>query len=205
MNLVSRIIFAALLWAIVAPVMPSALVAQQGGDGDGRPVATVTPMTAPAPVIDGRLDDEAWTLGEPITEFFQREPVEGEPVSERTEVRILADAEALYVGAWLYDRRADEIVTGSRTCVRAGRPRLTLGTDSSGSGSPGSTTAPGRPFWFPTYSTDRRLGGITTVKRFHGTTKGSTRACCEIASTAVYTTRYPGKSTIQLKSKMAIC
>ena len=71
-------------------------------------------MTTPPPVIDGRLDDEAWTLGEPITEFFQREPVEGEPVSERTEVRILADAEALYVGAWLYDRSADEIVTGER-------------------------------------------------------------------------------------------
>ena len=114
MNLRSRIIFAALLWAIAAPVMPVALAAQQGGEREGGPVATVTPMTAPPPLIDGRLDDEAWTLGEPITEFFQREPVEGEPVSERTEVRILADAEALYVGAWLYDRSADEIVTGER-------------------------------------------------------------------------------------------
>ena len=54
-----------------------------------------------APVIDGRLDDGVWARAQPITGFVQREPVEGEPVSERTEVRIVADEEALYVGAWL--------------------------------------------------------------------------------------------------------
>ena len=37
----------------------------------------------------------------PITEFSQREPVEGDPVFERTEVRLLIDDEALYIGAWL--------------------------------------------------------------------------------------------------------
>ena len=96
--------------------MPVALAAQQGGrrrrrSGGDRDADDHAPARHDH---DGRLDDEAWTLGEPITEFFQREPVEGEPVSERTEVRILADAEALYVGAWLYDRSADEIVTGER-------------------------------------------------------------------------------------------
>ena len=77
-------------------------------------MATVTRITTTPPIVDGRLDDDAWSLGAPITDFFQREPAEGEPVSERTEVRILADGEALYVGAWLYDRSADQIVMGER-------------------------------------------------------------------------------------------
>ena len=112
MNSRSRVAFTALLWAVTASVMPVALSAQE--DGAGGPVASVTAITTAPPIIDGRLDDEAWSLGEPITDFFQREPVEGEPVSERTEVRILADAEALYVGAWLFDRSAEQIVTGER-------------------------------------------------------------------------------------------
>jgi hypothetical protein len=103
-----------LLLALAATVTPIALDAQQDGNGRGRPMASVTRITTTPPIIDGRLDDEAWVLGQPITDFFQREPVEGEPVSERTEVRILADGEALYVGAWLYDRSPDDIVTGER-------------------------------------------------------------------------------------------
>jgi hypothetical protein len=38
--------------------------------------------------------------------------MEGETVSERTEVRILYDGEALYVGAWLFDREPSGIVVG---------------------------------------------------------------------------------------------
>ena len=104
------------LFLVCACATPLGLAAQQDGDANGRadPTASVTAIVANPPIIDGRLDDEAWSLGEPITQFFQREPVEGEPVSERTEVRFLADGEALYVGAWLYDRSPDQIVTGER-------------------------------------------------------------------------------------------
>ncbi len=106
---------AALLIIAASAVAPLPLGAQQSGDEDPHaPTASVTRITTASPIIDGRLDDDAWSLGEPLTEFFQREPVEGEPVSERTEVRFLADAEALYIGAWLYDRSADQIVTGER-------------------------------------------------------------------------------------------
>ena len=106
----------ALCLVAAASVAPLTLDAQLDGDrnGQGGPIASVARITTAPPIIDGRLDDDAWSLGEPITEFFQREPVEGEPVSERTEVRILVDGEALYVGAWLYDRSADQIVTGER-------------------------------------------------------------------------------------------
>jgi hypothetical protein len=44
----------------------------------------------------------------------QRELREGEPVTERTEVRLLTDGEALYVGAWLFDRDTSGIVRGEK-------------------------------------------------------------------------------------------
>ena len=43
---------------------------------------------------------------------MQREPTEGRPVSERTEVRVTYDQEALYVGAWLFDRDPSAVVLG---------------------------------------------------------------------------------------------
>ncbi|MGE0552489.1 MAG: DUF5916 domain-containing protein [Gemmatimonadales bacterium] len=66
------------------------------------------------PVIDGRLDDSVWTMGEVLGDFRQREPREGAPATERTEVRLLTDGEALYVGAWLYDRNPGGIVPGEK-------------------------------------------------------------------------------------------
>jgi len=66
------------------------------------------------PVIDGRLTDPAWAEATPITGFVQRELHEGAPVTERTEVRIITDGQALYVGAWLYDSDPAGIVPGER-------------------------------------------------------------------------------------------
>jgi hypothetical protein len=56
-----------------------------------------------APKIDGRLDDEAWTLAEPVGGFIQREPNFGAPASERTEFRILYDDRRIYFGIWCFD------------------------------------------------------------------------------------------------------
>ena len=66
------------------------------------------------PVIDGRLDDAAWARAVPMTGFTQREPQDGQPASERTEVRVVFDDEALYVGVWAFDSRPTEIVPGER-------------------------------------------------------------------------------------------
>jgi hypothetical protein len=67
-----------------------------------------------APVIDGKLDDDVWNSGKVYNDFVQRELREGEPVTERTEVRLLTDGEALYVGAWMFDRDASGIVPGEK-------------------------------------------------------------------------------------------
>ena len=55
------------------------------------------------PTLDGRLDDPVWALATPVTELIQSDPDEGKPVSEATAVRIVYDADALYVGARLFD------------------------------------------------------------------------------------------------------
>ncbi len=53
--------------------------------------------------VDGRLDEPAWERAVPITDFTQQEPVEGGTPSERTEIRVVFDEDALYIGAILYD------------------------------------------------------------------------------------------------------
>ena len=53
--------------------------------------------------VDGRLDEEAWARAIAITDFTQKEPVEGGTPSERTEIRVVYDEDALYIGAMLYD------------------------------------------------------------------------------------------------------
>jgi len=77
------------------------------------PVATARAVSAP-PVIDGRLTDSVWQAATPITGFVQRELHEGQPITERTEVRIVTDGEALYVGAWLFDSDHNAIVPGEK-------------------------------------------------------------------------------------------
>jgi hypothetical protein len=84
------------------------------------PDTTMTMIHADAPQIralqiterikvDGKLDDPAWSKAEAADGFTQRDPDEGKPVSERTEVRILIGNDALYVGARLYDHEPGKI------------------------------------------------------------------------------------------------
>jgi hypothetical protein len=58
------------------------------GSEIARPSVEATP-TDRAPKLDGTLNDPLWQLAAPITDFRQREPDEGQPATEKTEVRIL--------------------------------------------------------------------------------------------------------------------
>ena len=63
--------------------------------------ATAVRITGQAPRIDGRLDDAVWLAAPFMSDFTQQRPDEGAAPSERTEVVILYDDAALYVGARL--------------------------------------------------------------------------------------------------------
>ena len=83
---------------------------QDAPDSGSRKVALVSRAEAPL-TIDGALDDAAWQMAMPLTNFIQADPLEGEAPTEQTEVRLLFDDEALYVGVINYDSDPTQIVT----------------------------------------------------------------------------------------------
>ncbi|MDP2320949.1 MAG: DUF5916 domain-containing protein [Acidobacteriota bacterium] len=73
-------------------------------------VATAVRVTE-APTLDGDvLGDPAWHAATPITGFVQEQPNEGQPASEKTEVRVIYTADTLYVGVVLYDSDPSGII-----------------------------------------------------------------------------------------------
>ncbi|HEX9727332.1 MAG TPA: DUF5916 domain-containing protein [Gemmatimonadales bacterium] len=95
---------------LTGPAVSSAQ--QQSLNGVSRPgpaVAVAARAVPGSPSIDGRLDDAVWQLATPITDFTQRDPDEGQPGTERTEVRILYTDAAIYFGVRAYDSEPDRI------------------------------------------------------------------------------------------------
>ena len=62
------------------------------------------------PIVDGRVDDNVWAQLEPFTAFVQQEPNDGEPATERTELRFLVDRETLYVAVICFDSEPQNIL-----------------------------------------------------------------------------------------------
>ncbi len=56
-----------------------------------------------APKIDGVLDDAAWKNAPVATNFIQNSPNVGAAANQKSEVKIVYDNNAIYIGAYLYD------------------------------------------------------------------------------------------------------
>ena len=106
----SRVVLSVALAALSLTGLPTAARAQSQPPPSGQ-TRTETPATAPgfpvarayrveqAPEIDGDVLGEAvWTVASPQTGFRQNTPDEGEPASERTEVRIVYTDDAICFG-----------------------------------------------------------------------------------------------------------
>ncbi len=89
--------------------------AQTAGPASPRPEATAYPLSQ-QPRIDGEvLADAAWESVIPASGFWQIQPAEGRPASQKTEVFIGYTDQALYIGVVAYDDNpAGIIVTDSR-------------------------------------------------------------------------------------------
>jgi hypothetical protein len=73
--------------AVSAPAQPSR----------ERP-SLIAIKTTERPRLDGVLDEAAWSKAQIVDQFIQQEPQEGQPASDRTEVRVLYDEGRLYIG-----------------------------------------------------------------------------------------------------------
>lgn len=91
----------------------AALLCLTGLDATAQPspkqARAVRLPASQAPRIDGRLDDAAWAGQAPIEDFAQQRPIEGADPTERTQVFIRYDNEALYVGARMFRQEPRDI------------------------------------------------------------------------------------------------
>ena len=88
-----------LLWASIA-------FSQQDDDNFPPPEIqrVVTAYRAQSQIsVDGKLDEVDWFQGEPVTDFFRREPRQGGPIRYKTSVKFLYDDKNLYIAAWCED------------------------------------------------------------------------------------------------------
>ena len=99
-----------LLPTLASLALASTLAAQNvtTGNGGGGAHPAAAPATGAVPregavALDGVLDEAFWAAARPATDFTQSDPREGQPATQRTEVRFAFDDQALYVGARMFD------------------------------------------------------------------------------------------------------
>lgn len=77
---------------------------------DGRPSLTASRVKE-GPTLDGDvLGDSGWQGATPVNAFWQEQPDQGQPASERTEVRVVFTSDTLYIGVVCYDNDPSTIV-----------------------------------------------------------------------------------------------
>ena len=88
------------------PVPPAVASRDEAGHVTIRAVRPTEPM-----VLDGRLDERVYRETEAIGDFVQQEPFEGTASTDKTEVWVVYDEDAIYVGARLWESDPSQRVT----------------------------------------------------------------------------------------------
>ena len=87
-------------------------------------------VSGAVPIIDGSLSDEIWTGADRATGFVQRDPDNGQPMTEDTSIQIAYDDRYLYIAATCLDATPDAIRAGLSRRDDLGRTdELVLGFD----------------------------------------------------------------------------
>jgi hypothetical protein len=98
----------------VRPIAPPPAEQVPPGSASTSPTArrsmeAVRMATDESITLDGRLDEAVWMRAVPATNFLQRDPDNGQPATEQTEVRFVYDADKLYMGVTLFDSEPDKL------------------------------------------------------------------------------------------------
>ncbi|MDB4582967.1 carbohydrate binding family 9 domain-containing protein [Draconibacterium sp.] len=87
---------------------------------EAQPSIKAVRITTP-PVIDGLVNEEVWNQAFMVNEFYQREPNEGEPASERTEFYTCYDANNIYFAVKCWSDPKDVIAKEMARDVSLGK------------------------------------------------------------------------------------
>ncbi len=90
--------------------MPCGVLAESGDAAPARTVAVVRLAADESVRVDGDLSEAVWQRAAVASDFLQREPFNGSPATERTEVRLLYDSTRLLIGVVLHDTEPDRIL-----------------------------------------------------------------------------------------------
>jgi len=86
-------------------VLPTAAQAQQERVPSLRALRIQSALS-----LDGFLSEDYWQQADITSDFRQYEPLEGQPATERTEVRTMYDEKNLYIGVRCYDSEPEKII-----------------------------------------------------------------------------------------------
>ena len=97
---------------IIFPAILSIILSLNSVTGASRAKKRTEALRITEPIqIDGKLDEAPWQKASPAGDFIIYNPHNGMPSKFRTEVRLLYDDDALYIGAIMYDSYPDSIFT----------------------------------------------------------------------------------------------
>jgi len=98
------------LAATLCLVLPGVAAAQGTSDAVRKEARAVrVTASAPAPRVDGRLDDLVWATTPFISDFTAKDPVEGAAPKAATRIAFAYDDDALFVGARMEGERPGDV------------------------------------------------------------------------------------------------
>ena len=99
-----------LLRRVLLSFVVFATAQQAVGQSDGQATKSFQMVrTATPPVIDGVLEDEVWARAVLTEDLHQMDPIEYSEASEKSQIYVLYDQDALYVAARMWDSEPDRI------------------------------------------------------------------------------------------------
>ncbi len=105
-------LFSFFIFSLISLIILTIFSQSFAGDDDSndkRKTLKANKINLTPPRLDGFLDDQAWKHAEFTSDFFQKDPNEGEPAIHKIEVGFLYDESSLYIGARMYYENPEEI------------------------------------------------------------------------------------------------
>ncbi|HUQ85939.1 MAG TPA: RluA family pseudouridine synthase [Vicinamibacterales bacterium] len=121
LRMMKRLAVIAVLTLCSLPAFAQTAISSPDGRRQMQAVQTTSPI-----VVDGALDEDVWKRAAPATDFIQADPLEGQPATEITEVRLAYDADYLYIAALCRDSDPSGIVVNEIRKDFAGRDQDTF-------------------------------------------------------------------------------